>query len=68
MPQLRGGPGLAEELFELTGAELALARNLDGHDAIEFRVAGLPNGPKTADTYTSNQFKAPQPLQRAVQR
>ncbi len=57
MVELRGSPGLAEEHFRLGGFELVLPRDLDGHNPVELRVAGLPNRAELADADAFEQLE-----------
>ena len=56
--QLGGGAGLAEELLRLLTVELP-AGNLDGHDAVELRVFGLPDRAETAVAQLLDQLEPP---------
>ena len=55
--QLGGGAGLAEEFFCLLWAEMALARDLDRHGAVELLVAGLPHAAEPADAEPLDEFE-----------
>ena len=60
MAQLGGRAGLAEEFLLFLGRHAALARNLDGHRAVELLVAGLPHAAEAADAKPLDQLEAAQ--------
>ena len=58
MAELGGGAGFAEEFFLLLGRHAALARDFDGHGAVELFVAGLPHAAEAADAEPLDQLEA----------
>ena len=57
MPQLRGRASLAEELINFRRVQLPFAGNLDGDNAIQFRITGLPDGAEPSQSDPRDQFK-----------
>src|SRR5437868_13018378 len=64
MAQLSGGASFAKGLFLLFGRHCTLARNLDGHRAVELLVAGFPHAAESAHTQSLNQLETAQLRQR----
>jgi hypothetical protein len=59
--ELRGTPRLAQESVDVFLVRHATGpRNLDRHDAIQFHVASLVDGPKGPDPNLFEQLKLPQ--------
>jgi hypothetical protein len=61
-----GGPRLAEKHLGLSRVELFLPRNLDGHNPVELRVAGLPDRSESANADPFEQLELPERLSRRV--
>src|SRR5205814_1264719 len=57
MAQLGRGPGFPQEQLRIARIDLVAARNLDGHQPVELRVAGLPDRTETPRAELLEQFK-----------
>ena len=64
MAQLGCGTRFAEELFDFRGGKTSFTRNLDRHKAIQFRVAGFPDGAEAAKPQARNQLETANRPQR----
>jgi hypothetical protein len=59
MAKLSNAPRFAQETVAIFAAgQIARARDLDGHDAIQLRVAGFVNGSESASTDLTEHLKA----------
>jgi hypothetical protein len=57
MTDLRGGPSFTQKLFRILAGHPVGPGNLDGHDAVQLRVAGLPDTPERALSQTGQQLE-----------
>ena len=57
MPHLRGGSRFTQKLFSVGFGEVFFPRNLDRDDAVEFRLAGFPDGSEGSLTQAIQQLE-----------